>query len=218
MTGINTQAIAAAKAVLAKCAANDPWFPQPSEATILAWAEQIALTNLELADLLAGVTAAYRERGSGFRPLARDIIAAANAVREDRFQRQPLADIEAHNDQMDERLKSLVFELAEAKSIDRALKYHRPKHNPLNVACTYCHASIGHRCTSGGVTMRRYHDSRLKAAAPPKPPEDTAWPICTACGKNCLVTDEDAARGVCTSCHQASTPQPEAEVPERNRA
>ena len=55
--------------------------------------------------------------------------------------------------------------------------------------------------------MRRYHDSRIEASSPPQPPEDTAWPICTACGINPLVTDEDRDRGVCTPCHQAGTPR-----------
>jgi hypothetical protein len=67
---------------------------------------------------------------------------------------------------------------------------------------------------------QRYHPSRIEAAAspprPPEPAEDTAWPTCTACGTNPLVTDEDVARGVCTPCQQASTHQPNTEAPERN--
>jgi hypothetical protein len=142
------------------------------------------------------------------------------AIRQDLFQRQPLEDIEAHNDRIDEQLAPLIFELAEARTVDRALKqYHRPRFNPLTVPCAYCHASVGRPCTSGSVTMRGYHPSRLEAASPPKPPEDTAWPTCTACGKNPLVTDEDRARGVCTPCQQASTPQqPETKAAERNNA
>lgn len=78
----------AAKA-LAKCAANDPWFPQPNRATVLAWAEQIAIYRLDEADVLAGVTVAYRDHGSGFRPLPRDIVQAAVAIRRDRPEPAP---------------------------------------------------------------------------------------------------------------------------------
>lgn len=78
----------AAKA-LAKCAANDPWFPQPNRATVLAWAEQIAIYRLAEADVLAGVTIAYRDHGAGFRPLPRDIVQAAVAIRRDRPELAP---------------------------------------------------------------------------------------------------------------------------------
>jgi hypothetical protein len=82
------QHIAIAKAVLAKCAANDPWFPHPSQVTVMAWAEHIARYNLELGDTLDGVTAAYAANGSGFRPLPKDITDAARAIRRDRTERE----------------------------------------------------------------------------------------------------------------------------------
>lgn len=76
----------AAKA-LAKCAAYDPWFPQPNRATVQAWAEQIARYQLDLPDVLAGVTKMYADNGSGFRPLPKDLVDAARAVRKDRSER-----------------------------------------------------------------------------------------------------------------------------------
>jgi hypothetical protein len=76
----------AAKA-LAKCAAYDPWFPQPNRATVQAWAEQINRYGLDLPDVLAGVTKMYSDNGSGFRPLPRDLIDASRAVRKDRTDR-----------------------------------------------------------------------------------------------------------------------------------
>lgn len=69
---------------LAKCAAYDPWFPQPNRATVDAWAEQIGRYRLELADVLDGVTKMYADNGSGFRPLPKDLTDAARAVRRDR--------------------------------------------------------------------------------------------------------------------------------------
>jgi len=196
MTRPSDWAIAAAKAVLAKCAAYDPWFPHPSGATVLAWAEEIEATNLTADDLLAGVTDVYRTHGGGFKAFIADVIEAACKIREDRFQRQQLSDIEAHNDDLD--AKRRIFELCdtfgETKSVNRALKYQRPKHNPLTVPCTYCRASIGRHCTSGRHTMRRYHDSRIEAAYAAKHPEDATWPTCTACGTHPLVTDLDLPR------------------------
>ena len=55
--------------VLAKCAANDPWFPAGGEAIILAWSEVFAASKLTREDLLAGVARAYRLSPDGFRPL-----------------------------------------------------------------------------------------------------------------------------------------------------
>ena len=40
------------------------------------------------------------------------------AIRQDMFQREPLEDIEAHNDRTDERLAPLITELGEAKTVD----------------------------------------------------------------------------------------------------
>jgi hypothetical protein len=183
------------------------------EGDILMWGAIIG--DLSKDDALQAVLDHRREQpGVWLEP--GHIYERVRAIRQDRFQRQPLTDIEAHNDRTDERLAPLILELAEANSVNQVLTYRRPKHNPLTVACTYCHASIGHHCTSGGHTMRRYHDSRVEAASPPQPSEDAAWPICTACHTRPLVTDDDRARGVCTPCQQASTPQPETEVPEKN--
>jgi hypothetical protein len=69
---------------LAKCAAYDPWFPQPNRATVEAWAEQIELYELHEADVLNGVTKMYADNGSGFRPLPKDLVDAARAIRRDR--------------------------------------------------------------------------------------------------------------------------------------
>jgi hypothetical protein len=85
---IPESAINATKAVLAKCAANDPWFPQPAEATILAWAEQFVIAKIPLDDLLAAVTQVYATNGSRYRPLPGDIIKAARAIRADRAERE----------------------------------------------------------------------------------------------------------------------------------
>lgn len=73
---------------LAKCAAYDPWFPKASQATVDAWAEAIEEYRLEIGDVLAGVKLAYRDNGSGFKPLPRDIVQAARMARKDRTDRE----------------------------------------------------------------------------------------------------------------------------------
>jgi hypothetical protein len=77
-----------AAAVLAKCATKDPFFPKPSPALALGWGEEFECWNLTVEDLLAGVTKAYRDNGNGFRPLPKDIVDAARAIRRDRSDRE----------------------------------------------------------------------------------------------------------------------------------
>lgn len=77
-----------AAAVLAKCASKDPFFPKPSAALAMGWAEEFECWNLTADDLLAGVTRAYRDNGNGFRPLPKDIVDAARAVRKERTDRE----------------------------------------------------------------------------------------------------------------------------------
>lgn len=73
---------------LAKCAAYDPWFPKPSQAIVDSWAEHLAIHKLGVEDVLAGVTKAYNEHGSGFKPLPKDISDAGRAIRRDRAERE----------------------------------------------------------------------------------------------------------------------------------
>lgn len=92
----------AAKA-LAKCAAYDPWFPKAAQATVAAWAEAIAEYRLSEADVLDGVKIAYRDNGSGFKPLPRDIVQAAREVRRQRTERESSQQREAREDRLDAR-------------------------------------------------------------------------------------------------------------------
>lgn len=69
---------------LAKCAGYDPWFPKPAQATVNAWAEQIAIYKLDRGDVLAGVAVMYRDNGSGFKPLPKDMVQAAREIRRQR--------------------------------------------------------------------------------------------------------------------------------------
>ncbi len=90
--------------VLAKCAAYDPYLTEPTKETCLAWAEQFERYDLDLPDLMAGVTRIYAENGSGYRPLPKDITDAARAGRSDRTQRESTAARQAREDQRDAAL------------------------------------------------------------------------------------------------------------------
>lgn len=103
---------------LAKCAAYDPWFPQPNRATVEAWAEQIAEYQLDEPDVLEGVKIAYRDNGSGFRPLPRDIVQVARAWRRDRTERESTAEREAREDRRDAELEARIAAIADSKAID----------------------------------------------------------------------------------------------------
>jgi hypothetical protein len=169
MSTPSDRAIAAAKAVLAKCAANDPWFPQPAESTVLAWAEQITLTNMPKDLLLEAVTSVYASNGHGFKPLPADVINAARSIRRDRTEREDDEIRSQREAIIDSRIAEHVAEIAAAKTIpDEELKFQRPQNNALLVPCATCHASVGRRCTaSDAKPLRRslYHPQRLVAAA-----------------------------------------------------
>lgn len=91
---------------LAKCAANDPWFPQPNRATVEAWAEHIEHWQLGLDDVLTAVTKMYADNASPFRPLPKDLIAAARSVRSIRTESETPAEREAREDRRDAALES----------------------------------------------------------------------------------------------------------------
>jgi hypothetical protein len=158
MTRPSDQAIATAKAALAKCAANDPWFPHPNEATILAWAEHIARHNLELDDILDGVTAAYAANGPGFRPLPADIIGAARSIRRERAERE---NAEQQRAEIDGKVAAIAAEAAAKKAIpdanpDEEFKQRRPErnpHDPRRVPCPYppCRAGVGQPCIASST-------------------------------------------------------------------
>lgn len=89
---------------LAKCAAYDPWFPKASQAIVDSWAEQIKKYQLDVPDVLAGVTKMYSDNGSGFRPLPKDLTDAARAVRRDRTERESEAERREREDRHDAEL------------------------------------------------------------------------------------------------------------------
>lgn len=80
MTPLTEADLEVARQVLARCAAHDPWFPNPDPMVVATWAQQFTESRLRGQALIEGVFRAYRDNGSGFRPLPKDIIVAARAV------------------------------------------------------------------------------------------------------------------------------------------
>jgi hypothetical protein len=101
--------------VLAKCAAYDPYLTEPTEETARAWAEQFELYSLTLPDLMAGVTRIYRDNGSGYRPLPKDITDAARAIRRDRAERESTEDRQQREDRNDARVLGEISRFTEQK-------------------------------------------------------------------------------------------------------
>lgn len=107
---------------LAKCAAYDPWFPQPNRATVDAWAEAIGEYELDTTDVLDAVKLAYRDNGSGFRPLPHDIVQKARGIRRERTERESTEARQARENRRDDelnrrRLASLVNGVAQRKGL-----------------------------------------------------------------------------------------------------
>lgn len=156
----------AAKA-LAKCAAYDPWFPNPNRATVEAWAEQIAHHHLDLPDVLAGVARMYGEAGHGFKPLPGDLVRAARAIRSERAEREPDEYRDARQRALEAKVADQAAALAESKTPTR---FYRPSKahgtNPLTVVCPFCRAGTGRRCTNTATGQPRHtaHPSRIAAA------------------------------------------------------
>lgn len=160
-----------AVAVYQMCSGYDQYMPKLSHDVALAWATAFRHYRLTFEDLAAAVHQLYREngntRGYPFRVQVADICSAARSIREDRLSRGSLADLNAHYEQVAQRIAPKVIEPAKAICAGpTARQISRPQINPLRVACPHCHAALGRPCTSGGVDMRsNFHPSRLKAIA-----------------------------------------------------
>jgi hypothetical protein len=150
-------ALNAAKAVLAKCAAYDPWFPKPSEANIIAWAEQIELTNLTLPDLLGGVTDCYRVHGSGFRPFPADVIGASRRIRSDRYDRSSIHERTEYEALSDAKAADTIKGIA-AGTILGPVRNRTPRLAAAENALQTCHGR-----TESMTAMREYTAAKHEA-------------------------------------------------------
>jgi hypothetical protein len=76
-------------AVLAACIAYDPYSAHPSAETAKAWGRLFEKHHLSVDDLLAAVDGVYEQHGTApngdrYKPLPKDIVDAARAIRRDR--------------------------------------------------------------------------------------------------------------------------------------
>lgn len=174
---------------LAKCAAYDPWFPSPAEAIVTAWTEHLQLDcnkHLTEEDMLAGVTAAYRDNGNGFKPLPKDITDAARKIRADRAQRalptaeyQALCDAKAGEHLLnDDGTVALEPRPATADARRRAIEEFASR--------------VGRADRPANQTRTRELVERQRAAAPPQPLNGPDTTTASAEGHDWQpVTDED---------------------------
>lgn len=108
---------------LAKCAAYDAYFPKPNQPMVEAWAEAISEYQLSQADVLQGVKLAYRDNGSGFKPLPKDIIDRARSVRRERAERETddqRQDREAAIDAKAEGRRKAINQFTQRFALERA--------------------------------------------------------------------------------------------------
>ena len=84
--------IALAKKVLAKCMAYDPYFVNPSQSTVLAWAEHIVIRNPSEDDMMDAVTRFYERNTDGVKPLPASITSLASVILLERRERESDAD------------------------------------------------------------------------------------------------------------------------------
>lgn len=75
---------AIAALVYQACNHFDPYLPPLSDDMGNAWGRLFERHRLSLDELLAGVDKVYDEHGSGYRPLPKDLIDAARAIRKQR--------------------------------------------------------------------------------------------------------------------------------------
>lgn len=123
---INDDDLETAAHVLAKCAANDPWFPNGGDSTVMAWAEVFADSGLGRDDLLAGVTRAYRLEGSPFKPLPASIVKHARLAYTEALQGLSKQEREAM-EEASHILQDMGFLPPEAHRWVRAVKAGRRK-------------------------------------------------------------------------------------------
>lgn len=122
-----------AGAVLAKCAAHDPWWPRQDDdeqatATAIAWATTFAAYGLQRHDLLAGVDVIFRTRGAGHRILAPDIANEARVIRQRRTDQETPDARAARETAIDTKLARLGIDDG-----DPLKHINAPTHSPIRV-------------------------------------------------------------------------------------
>lgn len=177
---VSDRTVALAKKVLAKCMAYDPHFPNPSQATVMAWAEHISIRNLPEEDMLDAVTRFYEANTQGVKPLPASITSLALDVRRCRSAAETRASREQREARIDAKVEGRepVTQLPGSEKITLAEWERRhgvrfPKvalgldvpdgPNPLSVSCPWCKQRPSYRCViPGSETQLRegFHDAR----------------------------------------------------------
>ena len=183
MAQASERAVKLAKQVLAKCMAYDPHFPNPSQATLMAWAEHISLRNPDPELLLEAVTRFYDSNTDGFKPLPATITTIARDLRRDSSGRETAeqravreARIDAKVDGVTQLDSPALGSSAEKITLEEWERRHGVKFpkvvlgldvpdgpSPLKVRCPWCRQSSGARCIVPGTNQalkNGFHDAR----------------------------------------------------------
>lgn len=148
-------------AVLSRAAVFDQRVPKPNPTVISGWAEEFNRNDLDVADLLAGVSDYYSiGRDRVIQP--GDVIRAARDLRQrraqiDNTQQARTALPAGHEPNLDGTGLN-----ATGQPVDAAYEVHNAGH----LQCPTCHAGPGEVCEhpADGRTMRIPHAARLAAA------------------------------------------------------
>ncbi|MEU3013398.1 hypothetical protein [Nocardia asteroides] len=123
--------IETATLVLAKCSATDLWFPNASDAAVLAWAHEFSTSRLDRADLLAGVSRAYRVEPDGYRPTPASLIRHGRAAYLDALRELP-DERRAELDRVIHELQDIGVPIPLAHRTARCIALRRPWRDLLN--------------------------------------------------------------------------------------
>jgi hypothetical protein len=114
------------------------------------------------------------------------IVANVRAMRRDRYERETLEERNVRLDQLDERLKTRIVEIAEIRSIAPVRKmFTRPSQATPTVARTLSEVVDEVRCANPPARLNAAEGDPL---------------TCGACGQRELVTKHETGRGVCEPC------------------
>ena len=185
MPSYSDRALRAARSTLAKIAAYDPYFANPSKAMWIAWAEHITLRNMQEEEMLEAVAKFYESNSEGFKPLPATISTIAIELRRSRPESD--GDRELREARIDAKVEGRVQDLdapilparvpAEKITLEEWQRRHgeefpvlgfsvnegKKRAAPLKVRCPWCKQPPGRRCTAPGTAreIKDFHDARV---------------------------------------------------------
>jgi hypothetical protein len=157
------------------------------ESDVFMWHQIIGHLDKQLA--LRAVVDHFREQpGVWLEP--GHIVAGVRAIKRDRYERETLEERNVRLDELDERLKSRIVEVAEIRSIAPVKVYTRPSQSDAGGTPVVARKTLSEVVAE----VRRANPAARLAAAEGDPL------MCGVCGKRELVAKPETGRGVCEPC------------------